>query len=235
MSVARGCDLMGLPRSTYYDVPGIPVDDTEIVSRIHAVCDEFETYGYRRVGAALRHQGIAVNAKKVRRLMREHGLQPRRRTRFVARTDSSHNLPVFPNLAPWPEPSHTALPEPAPSRTAFPSPVPTTRRVRCSGPSRVTARESPSHETCGGGASMGPSGPSSTTISLGSVMESDTLSRRFLGTGHCCARTSTGFRPDRSERMVLRCAGSHVGIRCRSAIHPRPNAYISRKRSVVGV
>ena len=90
---------MGLPRSTYYDVPGIPVDDTEIVARIQAVCDEFETYGYRRVGAALRHQGIVVNGKKVRRLMREHDLQPRRRRRFVATTDSTHHLPVFPNLA----------------------------------------------------------------------------------------------------------------------------------------
>ena len=90
---------MGLPRSTYYDAPRIPADDTEIVSRIQALCDEFETYGYRRVGAALRHQGIVVNGKKVRRLMREHELQPRRRKRFVATTDSTHNLPVFPNLA----------------------------------------------------------------------------------------------------------------------------------------
>ena len=95
---------MGLPRSTYYDVPGIPVDDTEIVSRIHAVCDEFETYGYRRVGAALRQRGIVVNSKRVRRLMREHGLQPRRHRRFVVTTDSAHDLPVFPNLARGMEP-----------------------------------------------------------------------------------------------------------------------------------
>ena len=73
---------MGLPRSTYYDVPSVPADDTEIVLRIQAVCDEFETYGYRRVGAALRHQGIVVNGKKVRRLMREHDLQPRRSRRL---------------------------------------------------------------------------------------------------------------------------------------------------------
>ena len=90
---------MGLPRSTFYDMPGVPVDDTELVLRIEAVCDEFETYGYRRVGAALRHQGIVVNGKKVRRLVREHDLQPRRHRRIVATTDSSHNLPVFPHLA----------------------------------------------------------------------------------------------------------------------------------------
>ena len=91
---------MRLPRSTFYDAPSLAVDDAEIVGRMQAICDEFETYGYRRVGAALRHQGVVVNAKKVRRLMREHDLQPRRRRRFVATTDSAHDLPVFPNLAP---------------------------------------------------------------------------------------------------------------------------------------
>jgi putative transposase len=40
-----------------------------------------------------------VNSKKIRRLMREHALQPRRRRRFVATTDSDHGYPVFPNLA----------------------------------------------------------------------------------------------------------------------------------------
>ena len=31
--------------------------------------------------------------------MREHDLQPRRRKRFVATTDSDHDGPIFPNLA----------------------------------------------------------------------------------------------------------------------------------------
>ncbi len=90
---------MGLPRSTYYDAPEIPADEAEIVARIKAICDEFEIYGYRRVGAALRHQGVVVNGKKVRRLMRKHDLQPRRRKRFIATTDSDHSEPIFPNLA----------------------------------------------------------------------------------------------------------------------------------------
>ena len=62
---------MGLPRSTYYDAPPVKADDAEIVAAITAICNEFEAYGYRRVGAELRHQGIAVNSKKLRRLMRE--------------------------------------------------------------------------------------------------------------------------------------------------------------------
>ena len=90
---------MALPRSTYYDAPAEPIGDAEILRRVETICDEFESYGYRRVGAELRHQGIIVNAKKIRRLMREHDLQPKRRRRYVATTDSDHDNPIFPNLA----------------------------------------------------------------------------------------------------------------------------------------
>jgi putative transposase len=90
---------MGIARSTYYDPPERAADDTAIVEAMFAICDEFEFYGYRRVGAALRQQGMAVNSKKIRRLMREHGLQPRLRRRFIVTTDSNHGGPIFPNLA----------------------------------------------------------------------------------------------------------------------------------------
>ncbi|RWP58903.1 IS3 family transposase [Mesorhizobium sp.] len=90
---------MGIARSTCYDRPEKPADDTAIVEAMFAICDEFEFYGYRRVGAALRQQGIVVNHKKIRRLMREHDLQPRIRRRFVATTDSNHDGPIFLNLA----------------------------------------------------------------------------------------------------------------------------------------
>ena len=99
ISVAEGCRLMGLPRSTYYDAPPVKSDDAEIVANITAICDEFEAYGYRRVGAELRHRGMVVNSKKIRRLMREHDLQPKRRRRFVATTDSDHDNPIFPDLS----------------------------------------------------------------------------------------------------------------------------------------
>ena len=82
---------MGLARSTYYDAPSVEVDEAELVTRIQAVCDEFEMYGYRRVGAGLRHQRIVVNGKKIRRLMREHHLQPRRRKRPSASLGDVHS------------------------------------------------------------------------------------------------------------------------------------------------
>ena len=90
---------MGIARSTYYNAPVSTCDDTAIVKAIGVICDEFEHYGWRRVRAALRQQGIVVNHKKIRRLMREHDLQPRLRRRHVATTDSDHDDPIFPNRA----------------------------------------------------------------------------------------------------------------------------------------
>jgi putative transposase len=89
---------MGIARSTYYGAPAAD-RDAEILTRLAAICAEFEAYGYRRVTAELRHQGHVVNSKKVRRLMREHDLQPKQRRRYVATTDSDHDEPIFPHLA----------------------------------------------------------------------------------------------------------------------------------------
>ena len=55
---------MGLPRSTYYDAPVATADEAEIVARIEAICEEFEAYGYRRVGAALRTKASSSTARR---------------------------------------------------------------------------------------------------------------------------------------------------------------------------
>jgi putative transposase len=90
---------MGIARSTFYDRPVAGADDALVVAQMKTICDEFKTYGYRRVGAELRHRGLVVNAKKVRRLMRMHALNPKQRRRFIMTTDSDHNDPIYPNLA----------------------------------------------------------------------------------------------------------------------------------------
>ena len=90
---------MGLPRSTYYAAPKLSPSNEEIVAQMRAITDAFECYGYRRIGAELRHRGHVVNAKKIRRLMREHDLNPRRRRRFTRTTDSDHDGPIFPFVA----------------------------------------------------------------------------------------------------------------------------------------
>src|SRR6056297_340937 len=72
-----------MPRSTLYATLVARPSDAALVAEIREITDEFECCGYPRVGAELRHRGHVVNVKKVRRLMREHDLNPRRRRRFT--------------------------------------------------------------------------------------------------------------------------------------------------------
>jgi putative transposase len=76
LSIARQCDLMGLPRSTY-DSQG-QGENAENLHVMH-VLDRQDTdtpyYGVRRMTAWLRSQGYAVNHKRVARLLRTMGLE----------------------------------------------------------------------------------------------------------------------------------------------------------------
>ncbi|MFZ0147867.1 MAG: IS3 family transposase [Xanthobacteraceae bacterium] len=90
---------MGIGRSAFCDIPDVRARDLTIVAEMKAIYDEFEAYGYRRVDAELRHRGIVVNTKKIRRLMRQHALNPKQHRRFIATTDSDHDYPILPHLA----------------------------------------------------------------------------------------------------------------------------------------
>jgi len=73
--------------------------DVALRDAIQRVALESRFYGYRRVAAALRIDGLAVNHKRVLRLMRLDNLLALRKRRFVFTTDSRHGLAVYPNLA----------------------------------------------------------------------------------------------------------------------------------------
>ena len=90
---------MGVARSSCYAVPAAKPDETALIAEIAAICAGFPAHGYRRVGAELRHRGRVVNAKKLRRILREQGLNPRQRRRRVATTTSADGGPIFPNVA----------------------------------------------------------------------------------------------------------------------------------------
>ncbi len=101
--ISRLCAAVGLSRATFYRYReiGEPVaPDIALRDHIQRIALEFPAYGYRRITAHLRREGVSVNHKRVLRLMREDNLLCLRRRRFVATTDSDHGLPVYPNLAP---------------------------------------------------------------------------------------------------------------------------------------
>ena len=92
---------MNLPRSSYYYCPNAPETTSEhraLTERIEGIAEEFPRYGYRKVTAQLRREGLLVNHKRIQRVMRERGLGVKKRRRFVRTTDSDHPYPVYPNL-----------------------------------------------------------------------------------------------------------------------------------------
>ena len=101
LSVRQMCAAAGSSRAGYYRFTGDQAldRDMEVRDAIQRIVVEMPTYGYRRVLAALRRQGMVVNHKRVRRIMREDNLLCLRRRRFVRTTDSDHGFPVYPNLA----------------------------------------------------------------------------------------------------------------------------------------
>ncbi len=76
MSTRRQCTLLGLNRASYYyqAVPEDPLN-LEVMRRIDMQYLETPFYGWPKMTAALRRQGYPVNGKRVRRLMRQMGLQ----------------------------------------------------------------------------------------------------------------------------------------------------------------
>jgi transposase InsO family protein len=70
-----------------------------IRGQLQQVALESPAYGYRRITAELRHRGVAVNHKRVLRMMREDNLLCLRRKSYVVTTDSRHDHPIYPNLA----------------------------------------------------------------------------------------------------------------------------------------
>jgi len=66
---------VSLPRSKYYYKPKNDTSkDTFILEKIEGIAAAFPSYGYRRVTAALKREGLAVNHKRVYRIMRANGI-----------------------------------------------------------------------------------------------------------------------------------------------------------------
>jgi putative transposase len=69
-----------------------------LIRVLHA--ESFGSYGVRRMVRGLKNQGILVNIKRIRRLMRVLGLKGKgepRRKKFICTTDSNHENPIAPN------------------------------------------------------------------------------------------------------------------------------------------
>ena len=103
LTVERMCVLAGVSRAGYYrrwrgSAPR--QEETTVRDAIQQVALANRRYGYRRIAAQLRREGLVANHKRVLRLMRQDNLLCLRKRPFVpVTTDSRHAWRLVPNLA----------------------------------------------------------------------------------------------------------------------------------------
>jgi len=105
LPISRSCLALEVSRSGYYEwlkqSENILTENSEypdLKNQIQEIALEFPYYGYRRITAELQNRGYVVNHKRVLRLMRQERLLCHKRKFKPVTTDSTHGLPVYPNL-----------------------------------------------------------------------------------------------------------------------------------------
>jgi len=99
---AQACRILAVSRSGFYAAQQRLRQPAALcVASIHlqaAFTASGNTYGSRRLQTSLRRQGLQVGRYRVRRLMRQHGIKPVWKRKFVHTTDSKHDLPIAENV-----------------------------------------------------------------------------------------------------------------------------------------
>jgi putative transposase len=98
LSVERQCELIGLPRASYYREPvqGESEENLALMRRIDELYTRYPFYGTRKMRDHLRREGYKVNRKRVQRLMRKMAL-----VSIAPKPDTSRPAPahkVYPYL-----------------------------------------------------------------------------------------------------------------------------------------
>jgi len=79
ISERRACRLVGLSRTVMRYTPEPKVEDAVLTQRMSELAAERRRFGYRRLHALLRREGVEANHKRIHRLYQAAGLAVRRR------------------------------------------------------------------------------------------------------------------------------------------------------------
>lgn len=92
------CEVLDCPRSSYY-YQSRESNDQILTDAIEHIVARWPFYGYRRVTAQLKREGMPVNSKAVRRIMNQIGHSGKvGQVKAPVTTQSKHSLPRYPNL-----------------------------------------------------------------------------------------------------------------------------------------
>jgi putative transposase len=98
--VAQMCIWVGLNRSSYYHVAQVPAEDAVLEQTLRKEAGKRPRDGYRRLTQTLRRRYKryqTLNTKRVRRVMKQAGIQIKRRKKPRRTTNSQHAFQRYPN------------------------------------------------------------------------------------------------------------------------------------------
>ncbi len=99
--VRHSCRVLGVSRSGFYEARRLSAKPVLCKASVHlkaAFTASHQSYGSRRLVTAMATQGIQIGRHKTRRLMRQAGLKPVWKRKFVHTTDSKHDMPIAANI-----------------------------------------------------------------------------------------------------------------------------------------
>jgi len=109
--ITLACEVLGVSASGYFEhrrrkdsAPNRPgtsqrMGDEALLVHIKAIHAEFkQEYGWPKMWKELQARGMRVGKERVRLLMQRNGIKARGKRKFVVTTDSTHDLPIAPNL-----------------------------------------------------------------------------------------------------------------------------------------
>ena len=99
--VAHSCRVLSVSRSGYYAARRRPAKPVLCKAGVHlkaAFAASHQSYGSRRLVTALEAQGMQIGRYRVRSLMRQAGLKPVWKRKFIHTTNSKHDLPIAANI-----------------------------------------------------------------------------------------------------------------------------------------
>jgi len=102
--VTRICEVLEISRSGYYEwvkerERRQQCQATYLLVKIKEAYEKSRrTYGSRRITVDLRAEGINIGKNKVAKIMHDNGIKAKTKRRYKLTTNSSHKLPIAPNL-----------------------------------------------------------------------------------------------------------------------------------------
>jgi putative transposase len=99
--VQHSCRVLDVSRSAYYEARYRSAKPVFCKASVHlkaAFTASYQSYGSRRLVTAMANQGMRIGRHKARRLMRQAGLKPVWKRKFIHTTESNHDLPIAANI-----------------------------------------------------------------------------------------------------------------------------------------